>query len=613
MSGSAVNCLRLSAAIMGVTALVAPHRVDSQTAMFRGGPDHTGVYDTPGVAAFGGLQWRVQTAGPVRSSPTVASGVVYIGSSDGAVYAIDEVTGAARWRRDLGSAVSSTPAVSNGLVLVSALDGTVRALHAADGRIAWNFRTSNPLPLRWGFESGETWLSSVTISGGVAYVGARDGHLYALDAGTGKERWRYRAGARIYSTPAVAEGAVFIGAQDGVLHAVDVSTGRVRWRFETEGSKLRSENFGFDRSTIQSSPAVVAGTVYVGARDGWVYAVDAANGRERWRMNHNVSWINTSPAVSDGSVFVGSSDAHFIQAIDAMTGAERWKTPSNLIVWSSPAVDRERVYVGEGDGTLYALDKATGKEVWRYRSAGRVLSSPVVHEGRVFFGTDDGAVYAVNAAPGKPLARAVFWDSSYARAPLSTSRPTVRDYLRNRGYEVLDAAGLLRFLSDRLQDGAPSVVVFAMDHLPAGVAPVAADTVLARRYLNAGGTIVWLGTPPLAAPVGMQSLKDLDRAGPERLLGVRFTRGNFDPLGVRPNDAGRRAGLPDWYLDSWGADREDVTTVLALDEQGQAAAWIKSFGGPAGTGFVRFFAGDGGAGRPQTLAAIQTIAELRPR
>jgi eukaryotic-like serine/threonine-protein kinase len=611
MSGVKVEALYR--AVMIVCGILPAGVLRGQASMFRAEPAHSGFYDTPGVPSFGGLQWRVLTAGPVRGSPTVVGNTVYVGSSDGAVYAIDSRRGDIRWRRDVGSPVSSTPAVANGLVFVTALDGTLRAMTSGDGRVMWRFRTGPALPLQWGFESGETWVSSPTVVGGRLLFGSRDGNVYALDAATGAERWRYAAGSRVYSSPAVAGGTVFVGGQDGTLHAIQLADGRAQWRFDTEGKKLRSENFGFDRTTIQSSPAVVDGVVYVGARDGWVYAVDALTGREKWRVDHKVSWINSSPAVNGGIVYVGSSDGHFIQAIDATTGQERWRAPSTQIVWSSPAVDRERVYVGEGDGTLYALDKATGKEVWRYRCAARIMSSPVIQDGRLYFGSDDGSVYAVNAAAGAPLARAVFWDSAFVQAPLSTNRTQLRDFLRNRGYAVLDAAGLARFLTERVSDRAPSVVVFAMDHLPSTVAPIAADTVLARRYLDAGGTLVWLGAPPLIAPVGIQGLKDLKRDASWALLGVSFSRGNFDPLAVTPNDAGRRAGLAAWYLDSWAANREDVTTVLATDEQGQAAAWVKSFGGPAGSGFVRFFAGDGSAGRPLNLVAVQAVAEMRPR
>ena len=71
-------------------------------------------------------------------------------------------------------------------------------------------------------------------------------------------------------------------------------------------------------------------------------------------------------------------------------------------------------------------------------------------------------------------------------------------------------------------------------------------------------------------------------------------------------------GFPDWWLDNWGADAEDVTSVFAYDEQGQAAAWVKRYGGPVGTGFIRVFAGDARE-HPQLMSVLQTAAELRPR
>ncbi len=584
----------------------------AQPAMFRGDAAHTGVYAGAGVAAFGGLQWRVQTNGPVRGSPTVAGGIVYVGSGDGSVYAIDETSGAVRWRRSVGSAISSTPAVADGLVFVSGYDGSIVALRATSGEVAWTYRTGAPVPLKWGYESGETWISSPVLAGGLVVVGARDGKVHALEPRTGAAKWTYDAGARVYSSPAAAGGTVFVGGQDGVLHAIDLASGRSKWRFSTNGATLKSSDFGFDRTTIQSSPSVADGVVYVGARDGWIYAVDAATGVQRWNYDHEVSWINTSIAVSDGMLFDGSSDAHFIQALDSRTGAERWRAKSVGIVWGSPAVDRERVYIGEGNGTIHALDKATGREAWHYRVGQRVMSSPVLHDGRLFVGSDDGAVYAING--GSPLRRAVYWDSTYLHAPLSVSSEPLRTWLAGRGYEVLDAEALGRFMADRVRDRAPSVVVFAMGYLPPSVAPVAADTVLFRRYLDAGGTAVWIGGPPMLAGLKISSLKEIDRTASKRLIGIGYENGNFDPVGVtRVTPEGQRLGLPAWWLDTWGADTADVTAVLAYDEQGNAAAWVKRFGGPAGTGFIRIPASDGAAGRPWDFMAVQAVAELRPR
>ena len=605
--------LTLALTIAAAYLFVAPVR--AQVAMFRGGPNHTGEYRTRGVPAFGGLQWRVQTKGPVRSSPVIAGSTIYIGSGDGHVYAINANTGVVRWRHATGAAVASTPAIAHGFVFVNGNDGRFRALRVADGNVAWSFATGTAIPLRWGYESGEIYTSSPAIDGSAVVFGSPDGHVYALDARTGRERWRFRTGGRVYASPAISAGTVYAADQAGSVFALSLTSGRQVWRFDTEGTRLNSADWGFDRTTVQSSPAVVGGAVYVGARDGFLYAIDRATGTQRWRHDHKVSWVNSSPAVSDGLVYAGTSDGRFVQAVDTASGEERWRAKAQSTVWASPAVDNALVYVGEGDGTMYALDKRTGQEAWRYRVGQRLFSSPLVHEGRLYFGSDDGGVYAVNAAVAEPLRRAVFFDSAVIRSAIVSSE-ALRGYLTRRGYESLDTASLARFLSDRVRDRAPSVVVFAMDYLPRSVAPIAADTVLFRRYLEARGKVVWVGTPPLLWPQpdsGNRTLKGVTREATARLLGVRHERGNFDLIGVaKVTEQAKQLGLADWWLDNWGANPEDVTHVLAEDEWGLAAAWVKRYGGPSGSGFIRLYAGEGTPGRPSSMIAVQTAAEVWP-
>src|SRR5687767_10779926 len=148
-----------------------------QVTMFRGGAAHTGEYRTRGVPAFGGLQWRIQTEGPVRSSPVILGTTIYIGSGDGNLYAIDANTGAVRWRHATGAAVASTPAAANGLVFINGNDGRFRAVRANDGRLAWSFASGPAVPLRWGYESGEIYTSSPAIDGSAIVFGSHDGHV----------------------------------------------------------------------------------------------------------------------------------------------------------------------------------------------------------------------------------------------------------------------------------------------------------------------------------------------------------------------------------------------------------------------------------------------------
>lgn len=96
--------------------------------MFRGNPAHTGLNPGPGVERSPKLLWRFQTGGGDVSSPAVVGEVVYVGSKDNHVYALDAATGEERWRFQTGSIVRSSPAVVDGVVYVGSNDGYVYAI-----------------------------------------------------------------------------------------------------------------------------------------------------------------------------------------------------------------------------------------------------------------------------------------------------------------------------------------------------------------------------------------------------------------------------------------------------------------------------------------------------
>lgn len=89
MRKSLMKCWLLSVVLfLPNTAAIATDNV-----MFRGNPQHTGVYDSGGVLHFSKIKWKFHTGGSVTSSPAVANGVVYVGSADHNLYALDSATG----------------------------------------------------------------------------------------------------------------------------------------------------------------------------------------------------------------------------------------------------------------------------------------------------------------------------------------------------------------------------------------------------------------------------------------------------------------------------------------------------------------------------------------
>jgi hypothetical protein len=105
----------------------------------------------------------------------------------------------------------------------------------------------------------------------------------------------------------------------------------------------------------------------------------------------------------------------------------------------------------------------------------------------------------------------------------------------------------------------------------------------------------------------------IDRAGASLLLGVDHARSNFDNYGAVVTAEGLRWGLSGWWDSNWGVDPAGVTETLALDDNGLASSWVKRYGGPPGTGFVRVYGGSWSAGGPTAnLAAVQAVAEYMP-
>ena len=135
--------------------------------MFRANPARTGVFPSNGPTRLNELAWKFKTDGMVNSSPAVADGVVYVGSWDGRLYALDAETGQEKWRFKTDGQVYSSPAVAGGMVYIGSLDGRLYALDAETGQEKWSFKTGSPVP------------SSPAVAGGVVYFVDKEGYLYA--------------------------------------------------------------------------------------------------------------------------------------------------------------------------------------------------------------------------------------------------------------------------------------------------------------------------------------------------------------------------------------------------------------------------------------------------
>jgi outer membrane protein assembly factor BamB len=588
--------------------------------MFRGDPAHTGVTTTAFFTGQGGVRWRVQTGGAVRSSPAVTATRLYVGSGDGMLYAIDRRAGRVVWRFQAGGPVDASPAVAGGLVVAATGVGRIFAVDQTTGRLRWSVTTGAALPYHV-FPAGkwDLWASSPVVVDSTVVIGAPDGGVYALDLGTGRRRWRAPTAGRVRATPAVHGNLVVAGSWDGRVYGLDLATGARRWVHRTVGDTLDSKKFGFDRRSVQSSAAIAGGMVFVGSRDGAIYGLDEATGERRWRVSHQGSWVMGSPAIDGKRVYVGSSDGHFAQALDPASGQELWHLDTGANVLASPLRVGELLMLATfrtdaSWGDLLAVDAASGAVRWRLRLDEATASSPTVADGELYLGTEAGTVLAIHQVSPTVPHLAVFYDPALPGEPGTAGGPLAGEYFRQQGYEVLDAAGLARFFRERIADTVPSAVVMATDVLPAEVAPVLADTVLLTRYLRAGGKIVGFGVP-LGAVARDSTGRYLgqDPPGMAKLLGVPAGSLDYESGPSHPTEAGRRWGLDAVVRGYFQMDPAAVGTPLALDVEGKATAWVYTNRPERpGSGYVQLW---GYGATLERLSMIQAAAEyglLRP-
>lgn len=409
--------------------------------MFRNDAAHSGVYAGE-VPAFHRVKWTFHAQGEFISSPAIVHGVVYIGCNDGKLYAIDQQAGTLKWSFAAGSRIPSSPAVADGLVYFASYDGNFYAVDAETGKLRW--KSADPgerrfaaMHLHGSQPVGETmpdpfdvYLSSPVVWDRAVFFGGGGGNVYSLDARTGVLNWMFKTGDVVHASPAIADGRLYIGSWDSYFYALDAATGKELWRFKTGDDPDMHNQVG-----IQSSATVADGVVYFGCRDSNLYALDAATGHERWRYNNKGSWVVASPVVHKGRVYFATSDTALFLVLDAQTGSAVDSLPLHWLVFASPAIAGDNVFIADQGGKLSAIDLGTRKTVWvfqndaskanlvafskpngspnyavafasdfyddmlagirKMRAVGPFLSSPVVSGKGVYVAGTDGNLYAL--------------------------------------------------------------------------------------------------------------------------------------------------------------------------------------------------------------------------
>lgn len=259
--------------------------------------------------------------------------------------------------------------------------------------------------------------------------------------------WTYEAGEAIDSSAAIVDGTVFVGSASGELIALDLQNGALRWKYQT-GSQIGD-----------SSPAVANGAVYIGDLAGMFHAVDAKSGKTLWTFKTG-SEIRSSPVVAGDKVLIGSYDQH-LYGLSVRDGALAWKVEFEGYVHATPAILDGVAYLVGCDETFRGIRVSDGREIFNAPIGAYMGASPALSGNSAYVGTFNNEVISVNLQ-----SRNVLWRYRhperlfpyYSSAAVAQGRVVLGG--RDRMVHALDARtgkAVWTFMSNARIDSSPAI------------------------------------------------------------------------------------------------------------------------------------------------------------
>ncbi|MBX7483048.1 PQQ-binding-like beta-propeller repeat protein [Qipengyuania qiaonensis] len=271
--------------------------------------DNGKVYMTDGVgdvvalnATDGSVIWKVKPSGPLRGSPTVAFGSVFVMTQDNQIFALNATNGEIQWQESGSSTQAgvfgvAAPAAGQGTVIAGYSSGELNAYRYENGRTLW----ADALALT----SISTQVGSLTdidadpiIDNGRVYALGQGGRMAAYELVTGQRIWELNLAG--ISTPAIAGEWIFTLTDDARLLAIARATGKVRWL--TQLPRWRDEE-DKEGPIFWSGPVLAGNNLWAVSSEGQVYRISTGEGSasEFTDLDQPVS---LAPIVANNTLYV---------------------------------------------------------------------------------------------------------------------------------------------------------------------------------------------------------------------------------------------------------------------------------------------------------------------
>jgi outer membrane protein assembly factor BamB len=180
--------------------------------------------------------------------------------------------------------------------------------------------------------------------------------------------WSADLGGSVDGSPIVVGGRIYVGNSHGEFFALSRGDGTPLWKATTGGA-------------IVGAAEVAGDVVTIASVDCFLYAFDAQTGQLRWRHRADRPAL-AGATYTGGKLLFGAMDG-VLRALDPTTGKALWTAPGQGGISSPVAVQDDAVFYGDEGGNLYARKLADGSQLWTQKLSGRVIAAPTIAEGKL--------------------------------------------------------------------------------------------------------------------------------------------------------------------------------------------------------------------------------------
>ncbi len=338
------------------------------------GPVRSETPVVDGVAFVGGIDgmlraiearsgkelWSYPLDSSISAGVAVRDGRLYVGTQDGRMVCLPvSASGRAAprsptWSFTTGAAVIGTLLLTDkGLLFFGTDDSTVRALDAVTGELMWSHQLSSATVARGAWAPYSTAKAagkgeSGSMPGAII-AGATNGRVYAFDEQTGAPAWTLYTGAPIAGAAAVIGATAYICNYEGRLFALAVADGRVEWERQV-GAQVVADTVATDRMVL------------VASMDAQVQAYAPDDGRRFWRRAMSGP-VSVTPTIVDDTVAYVASDDGAVRALALDSGRELWGHDTGQPFASRPVIGDGAMLVGGREIGLYGYRSGPGEGI----------------------------------------------------------------------------------------------------------------------------------------------------------------------------------------------------------------------------------------------------------